>query len=177
LQVRPKRKFFQTQLMPDIIFDTNVLSNFAKAGQLALLRELYPENACCSGFVVSEVMRGFQQGHHDLEPLAAWLISGWPRMEELTMSAEKKLFAAISISLGTGESSCLALAANRGYIFACDDRLARNEATRLGILLTGTLGILIKAVRTEHLELKTANRILQRMIKAGFYAPIKRIEV
>lgn len=163
--------------MPDIIFDTNVLSNFAKAGQLELLRALYPENACCSGFVVSEVMRGLQQGHHDLELLAAWLVSGWPRMEELTTPAERKLFAAISISLGTGESSCLALAANRSYIFACDDRLARNEATRLGITITGTLGILIKAVRTELLELKAANRILQRMIKAGFYAPIKRIDI
>jgi predicted nucleic acid-binding protein len=85
------------------------------------------------------------------------------------------LYASISVSLGDGESSCLALAAQRGYVFACDDRLARSEAVRLGIPLTGTVGILIKAVRIGAIDLKKANAILKRMIQAGFYAPVTRI--
>lgn len=162
--------------MPDIIFDTNVLSNFALAGQLKLLRELYPDNACCTGFVVSEILRGLRQGHQGLESLSNAIATGWPRQEDLTTPAERRLFALISISLGDGESSCLALAAHRGYVFACDDRLARNEAVRLGVPLTGTVGILIKAVRIGAVELKEANAILRKMVKAGFYAPVKRIE-
>jgi predicted nucleic acid-binding protein len=81
----------------------------------------------------------------------------------------------IFVSLGDGESSCLALAARRGYVFACDDRLARSEAVRLGIPMTGTVGILIKAVRIGAIDLKKANAALKRMITAGFYAPVARI--
>jgi predicted nucleic acid-binding protein len=163
--------------MPDIIFDTNVLSNFVRAGQLGLLRRLYPDNACCSGFVVSEVLRGLHMGHQDLEPLANIIVTGWPRQEVPTTTVERQLYAAISLSLGDGESSCLALAAHRGYVFACDDRLARSEGARLGVVLTGTVGILIKSVRLGVIELNEANTILKKMIKAGFYAPLKTITV
>jgi len=161
--------------MPDVIFDTMVISNFAKAGQLDLLRSLYSDNACCTGFVVAEVLRGFRQGHTDLEALVQLLLDGWPRQEELITPTERRLYASISVSLGDGESSCLALAAQRGYVFACDDRLARSEAVRLEIPLTGTVGILIKAVRIGAIDLKKANTILKRMTQAGFYAPVARI--
>jgi predicted nucleic acid-binding protein len=81
----------------------------------------------------------------------------------------------IFVSHVDGESSCLALAAQRGYVCACDDRLARSEAVRLGIPLTGTVGILIKAVRIGVIDLKKANAVLKRMIAAGFCAPLARI--
>lgn len=161
--------------MPDVIFDTMVISNFAKAGQLELLRKMYPATACCSGFVVAEVLRGLRQGHSDLGPLVQLLADGWPRQDDLSTPAERQLYARISVSLGDGESSCLALAAERGFVFACDDRLAHSEAVRLGIPLTGTIGILIKSVRNCVIDLKKANALLKRMIAAGFYAPIKRI--
>lgn len=161
--------------MPDVIFDTMVISNFSKAGQLELLRKIYPANACCSGFVVAEVLRGWRQGHPDLEPLVQSLTGGWPQQHDLATPAERQLYVRISVSLGDGESSCLALAAERGFVFACDDRLARGEAARLGIPLTGTVGILIKAARTGAIDLKKAKAILKRMIVAGFYAPVQRI--
>src|ERR1035437_7280355 len=161
--------------MPDVIFDTVVISNFAKAGQLELLRRMYPANACCSGFVVGEVLRGFRQGHTDLEPLVQPLLEGWPRQDDLSTPTERQLYARLSVSLGDGESSCLALAAQRGYVFACDDRLARSEAVRLGIALTGTVGILLKAVRIGVTDVRRANLMLKRMIVAGFYAPVTRI--
>lgn len=142
---------------------------------MGLLRTMYPDRACCTGFVVAEVLRGFQQGHTDLEGLVQLISDGWPRQEELTTPTERRLYASISISLGDGESSCLALAAQRGYIFACDDRLARSEAVRLEIQLTGTVGILIKAVRADVIDLKKANTILKRIIQAGFYSPVARI--
>jgi predicted nucleic acid-binding protein len=161
--------------MPDIIYDTNVLSNFSLAGRLDLLKLLYPVSACCAGAVVTEILHGVQCGHAGLYAVSDSLTQNWPRIEDPTTSAERQLFAALSISLGAGESACIALAAQRGYVFACDDRLARNEAARLGVKLTGTVGILIKAVRVEVISLKEANTILRRMAKAGFYAPVKCI--
>jgi predicted nucleic acid-binding protein len=163
--------------MPDVIFDTMVISNFAKAGQLELLRGMYPANSCCSGFVVTEVLRGLRQGHTELEELVTSLADGWPRQDDLSTHLERQLYARISVSLGDGESSCLALAAQRGYVFACDNKLARNEAVRLGIPLTGTVGILIKAVRISAVDLKKANAILKKMISTGFYAPVLRISI
>jgi predicted nucleic acid-binding protein len=172
---KTRTKLWQMLQMPDIIFDTMVISNFAKAGQLELLQSLYSANACCSGFVVAEILRGVRQGHVALKELAGLLSEGWPRQEDFKTQAERQLYASISVSLGDGESSCLALAAQRGYVFACDDRLARSEAVRLSVPLTGTVGILIKAVRVGAIDLKKANSILKRMIHAGFYAPMERI--
>ncbi len=162
--------------MPDIIFDTNVLSNFSLAERLDLLKSLYSGSACCPGAVVTEILHGLQCGHAGLSAISDSLSQNWPRIEDPATATEHHLFATLSISLGAGESSCIAMAAQRGYILACDDRLARNEATRLGVKLTGTVGILIKAIRVEAIELKEANAILRKMVKAGFYAPVKRIE-
>ncbi len=162
--------------MPDIILDTNVLSNYSLAGRLDLLKRLYPTSACCAGAVMTEILHGVQCGHAGLRDIFESLGQNWPRIEDPASPSEQQFFALLSISLGAGESACIALAAQRRYIFACDDRLARNEAIRLGVTLTGTVGILVKAVRVGAIEMKEANTILGRMIKAGFYAPVKRIE-
>jgi predicted nucleic acid-binding protein len=161
--------------MPDIIFDTNVLSNFSLAGRFDLLKLLYNDSACCAGAVATEIQRGIQCGHAGLSAVANSLAHDWPRIEDPASTMEHQLFAALSISLGAGESACIVLAAQRGYVFACDDRLARTEAMRLGVKLTGTVGILIKTVRVEAIDVKGANTILRKMVKAGFYAPVKSI--
>lgn len=162
-------------IMPEIIFDTNVLSNFALTRQLPLLRSLYPESARCTGFVASEIMQGLRAGHTGLVPLSESLLEGWPPQEHCDSRQERQLFAELSVSLGDGESSCIALAVSRSYVFACDDRLARREAERLKVRLTGTVGILIKAVRIGSVDLAQANAIIKQMIKAGFYSPVKNI--
>lgn len=74
-----------------------------------------------------------------------------------------------------GESSSIAVAKIRSFVFACDDRVARREAEFLGIRLTGTIGILIKAVRKRIMARKTADGTLNQMIKNGFYSTIKSI--
>lgn len=63
----------------------------------------------------------------------------------------------------------------RGFIFACDDRLARREAAFLGVKLTGTIGIILKAVRKQIIDNKVADRILTKMVAQGFYSPVKSI--
>ena len=88
---------------------------------------------------------------------------------------EKTLFESLSISLGLGEASSLAVAACRGFLFASDDQAARREAGRLGVRLTGTIGILAKAVRMRICDIKTADRYLAKMIGHGFYAPVRSV--
>ena len=162
--------------MPEIIFDTTVLSNFALAGRLDLLRELYPASAHCTGAVVAEINRGLRKGRSGLAPLAGIPDSGWPTITEFATPSEQRLYELLLISLGEGEASCIAVAAHRNYVFACDDRLARKEAMRLAVPLTGTVGILIKAVQTRLVENSVANELLQEMVRQGFYSPVTRIE-
>lgn len=62
------------------------------------------------------------------------------------------------------------------FIFAYDDIVARREAKLLNVKLTGTLGILLKAVKRRLINQKEADRILARMIENGFYSPVRSIK-
>ena len=81
----------------------------------------------------------------------------------------------LSRSLGLGEASAIALAKSRGLVFASGDRLARAEAAALAVRLTGTLGILIKAVRAGVCDRRAADAYLSGMIEASFYSPVRSI--
>ena len=101
---------------------------------------------------------------------------GWLKEIALSGDEEKRLFESLAVSLGFGEASAIAVAKMRGYVFACDDRAARREAALLGVRLTGTLGILIKATKKKIINAKLADEILGRMIENGFYAPVSSIK-
>lgn len=161
--------------MPEILFDTCVLSNFALSGSLPLLKSLYSQSAFITDLVVLENLRGIQKGHASLNAVRQAVDEGWLHEVSCSTSEEKRLFETLSLSLGAGEASCIAIAARRGYVFACDDRAARREATLCGVVLTGTIGILVKAVKVGAVDLKEANALLKKMVRSGFYAPVGRI--
>ncbi len=158
--------------MPEIVLDCCVLSNFALAGSLGILETLYKDKAYATDFVAAEVLRGIQAGHSALGAIPKAVRAGWLRETGLRTAGEKRLFGSLSQSLGLGEASAIAVAKGRHYLFASDDRVARAEALILGVPLTGTLGILAKAVRTRICDLQTADGYLSRMVGAGFFSPV-----
>jgi len=162
--------------MPEVIFDCCVISNFALSGSLDVIKVMYGNAAFVTNFVSVEIMRGIQIGHANLKLIQEALKSGWLREKELKASEEKALFELLSVSLGLGEASCIAVAKKRGLRFACDDRAARREASLLGIKLTGTLGILKKAIKRKIINLKKADLILKAMIEHGFRSPFKSLK-
>lgn len=135
--------------MPEIIFDCCCLSNFALSDSLFILKNIYSSSAFVTEFVSAEIMRGIQRGHKDLAEIQDSLKEGWLKEVVLSTKKEKSLYETISVSLGLGEASSIAVAKARGFFFACDDRTARREAGLLDVKLTGTLGILKKAVRNR----------------------------
>jgi len=159
--------------MPEIVFDSCVLSNFALAKAIPVLERLYSRSAFVTDFVAAEIMRGIQRGHAGLEGIKAALRDGRIRETVLETDAEKDLFEKFSVSLGLGEASSIAVAKNRGWTFACDDKLARQEAASIGVRLTGTIGILVKATKIKHLTIKEADEVLAVMIEKGFYSPVE----
>jgi len=162
--------------MHEIILDCCCLSNFALSKSLFILKNLYSNSAFVIEFVSAEILRGIQRGHKDLAKIQDSLREGWLKEIVLSTKKEKSLYETISVSLGLSEVSSIAVAKSRGFFFACDDRTARRETGFLDIKLTGTLGILKKAVRNRIIRLKDGNLILAEMIAKGFYSSVSSLK-
>lgn len=158
--------------MREVIFDNCVLSNFALSDSLYIVKKLYQGVSYITDFTAAENMRGIAQGYGALEKFREALREGWIREVTLNSNKEKALFESLSVSLGSGEASSIAAAKVRGFIFACDDKAARREAALLQVALTGTLGILARAVKEKIISVQNADDVLNLMIKHGFYAPV-----
>lgn len=162
--------------MHEIIFDCCCLSNFALSNSLLILKNLYGNSAFVTEFVSAEILRGIQRGHKNLAKIQDSLREGWLKEVVLSTKKEKSLYETLSVSLGLGEASSIAVAKARGFFFACDDRTARRGAGLLDVKLTGTLGILKKAVRIKFIRIKDANLILAEMIAKGFYSSVSSLK-
>ena len=161
--------------MPEIICDCCCISNFALSNSLSLLKCLYGDSVFITDFVSAEILRGLQKGHKDLEKIRISVKEGWLKETALVKKEEKSLFQTLSVSLGLGEASSIAAAKTRGFLLACDDKTARREAGLLGVKITGTLGLLKKAVLNNCLSLKDGDLILMEMISKGFYSSVSSL--
>ena len=163
-----------------VVLDATVLSNFAMAGQIQLLRRLYRGRACTTIMVVTEIQRGIDAGYRKLESVEGILLSlqptGWLPVLALESAEAQALYLQLSASLGSGEASCLAVAVTRGLVLATDDLAARRRATQRGVRLTGTIGILVRLAREGHLPLNEANRILTQMIALRYRSPVASLD-
>ena len=162
--------------MPEILFDCCCLSNFALSDSLSILKSLYSNSAYITEFVSAEIMRGIQRGHKDLAKIQDSLSEGWLKEVVLINEEEKSLYKMLSVSLGLGEASSIAAAKIRESFFACDDKAARREAKLLDIRLTGTIGILKKALQHKIVNLKEGNVILGEMMTKGFYSSVRTLK-
>ena len=162
--------------MPEIICDCCCISNFALSDSLSLLKCLYSGSVYITDFVSAEIMRGVQMGHKDLTRIQNSVKEGWIKEAVLSTQEEKSLFETLSVSLGLGEASSIAVAKNRGFHFASDDKAARREAGFLDIKLTGTLGLLKRAVFNKSISLKDGDLILTEMISKGFYSSLESLK-
>ena len=152
-----------------VVLDNTVLVNFALAKRPDLALQTWPEAICTTPEVKEEYRQGVSSG---VLPESAW--SKLP-VVELT-AEEAGLAERLSAQLGAGERSCLAVALHREGLFASDDADARGEARGRDIPVTGTIGILARAVRKHFVSLKEANALLTRMIDAGYHAPVRRLD-
>lgn len=148
-----------------VLLDNTVLSNLAVVSRDDLPFRLWGEVIMTSAAARSEYQDGAEAG----------LIPGdcWGKLPVIELTAEEGALAlSLSAGLGLGERTCLAVAAQRKGMLASDDLHARRAATRLGVPITGTIGILAACVRTELLALAEANRLLEAMIAAGYRSPV-----
>ena len=148
-----------------VLLDNTVLSNFALVSRPDLIIDLWGSSSATT----PEVMREYEAGI-----AGRGLRSGiWDTLTLLALGPVERDFAGrLPSKLGSGERSCLAVAVHRNYLFACDDAEARREAQRLGLAVTGSIGILVLSVRQARLGLADANSLLEEMIVHGYRSPV-----
>ena len=150
-----------------VVVNNTVLSNFAKVQKLNLLvktlRIIY---------ITQEVLNEYNEGvkKNKLPPLT--INVKIIRLNE----EEKQLCDFLSTKLGLGEASSIAVAVKRKLKLLTDDLDARKIAKRLGVPVSGTIGVLALAVKKHYISLKEGNDILRNMISHGFFSPIKKLE-
>lgn len=118
----------ETFEMPRIIIsDTSCFIVLTNIGSLSLLQAIYGEV-----WTTEEVATEYGQ------PLPKWVI--------IKAVADKQLQQVLELQVGKGESSAIALAMETpGSTLILDDYKARKLADGLGLEITGTIGVIIKA--------------------------------
>ncbi len=140
-----------------VVLNTTSIIALALAGQLDLVQQLY-EKAMIPPAVRAEVMAGGTRrvGVAELEA-ASWL---------RTVSLQDPRRADLLSDLDRGEAEVIALAQElRASLVVIDERLARRHAKRLGLPLTGTLGVLLKA--KEQKLIATIAPLLEEIRRGG----------
>ena len=172
--------------MPDgpILLDTVVLSNFLLADAPDLLLAVLAGRGLVTTEVLDENAAGRRAGHDALAGLDALLATERPTTgaseglgETALRGPERKGYRDLISFLGRGEASCIAAARGRGGAFASDDRVAREAARSRGVPVTGTIGLLLAAVRRDLVDPEEADAILERMVRHGFRSPVRSIRM
>ncbi|MHB0878409.1 MAG: hypothetical protein ACYC5O_20425 [Anaerolineae bacterium] len=165
---------------PKLIFDTTVLSTFASTDRLVLLRARYAECGYTTVEVVTELSQGVRAGYSYLEQAVAQVRplspNGWLTVLCPVSAEEFVIRSELDVALGPGEASCLSLAKTRSLTIATDDLATRRAAGRLGVTVTGTLGILIASARDGSLTLAGANGTLAAMIRLRYRSPFDKLD-
>lgn len=144
--------------MPDVIFDTSPIQYLYQVELLNLLFSLYEEITVPEA-VANELVEG--RGHGidlpGVEEMLQFKIRAAPTEHELQLPT----------SLGRGEREVLTLASvSPDPLLLLDDALARKNARELGLRVTGTLGVLLKAKQSGLLiEIRS---ILDKLEAKGF---------
>jgi uncharacterized protein len=145
-----------------IVSDTSPLSNLAIVNALFLLKEIY-QTIVIPQAVAEELANG-----RDEDPrIAAVLSLDWVQVRQasnLDLIAELRN----DYLLDRGEAEAIALAIELAADeLLIDERLGRREAARLGVAMTGVLGVLLIAKR-RGLILRVQSVMDALMAEAGF---------
>ena len=153
-----------------VVADNTVLSNFALIRREDILAKLFKDMIFTTEEVLEELKRGERR---NVLPKRDWQ---WIRVLKIESSQEEFLFRLFAESLGKGESSCLSIAILRDLKVLTDDMDARKLAQRRGVPVSGTIGVLVEAVRGGLLAIEEGNTLLSEMIEKGYFSPFEILD-
>ncbi len=135
-----------------VVFDTNVLSLFARAGRLDLLQTILASARGSNIFFITpaihnELTAGYGKGVSYLADVLELVNSGQIQISQM-LQADQLFIASVPARLAAGEAEAIALCHRLHLVFITHDRKAINYCERVGIpaiRLVSLLGRLEKA--------------------------------
>lgn len=156
------------------VIDSTVLLNFGKTETLWIANRALVDPK----MIVEEVRAEILRPASVVAQLREALADGWLQLHRVSSDAEHSAMGGLRQQiprLGAGECASLAACLANGWALASDDRDARRVAGSLDVPITGTTGILLRAIRRETIDVATAEGVFERMIAAGYHAPVVRL--
>lgn len=151
---------------PAWILETTVLSAFALAGRLDILRARYGGRGAWTIAVHDELIQGLREQPQLGDAVAIdWL--GEPRPIFDVVRVEKfrlRLGGRSRDARHLGEATCIALAEETGAGIVLDDRDAKRMAEASGISTRTTLSVLKAAVRDSQISVEEAEALVDTLI-------------
>ena len=155
------------------VFDSVSVSNFLLSDSIFILEKRYRQKAIITSQVYDEISAGILK-YPKLESIAHLIKNKTLKLCTLN-GKERGIFSQLIGHLGKGEASCIAIAKEQSAIVVTDDRAARRQCSQMNILVTGTVGILKASLLDGSITRNQADDILQKMIRSGFYSPVRNI--
>jgi predicted nucleic acid-binding protein len=156
-----------------LVFDSVSLSNFAHSDSIYILQNRYRKRGIITREVYGELSAGVAE-YPVLRFIDKLVNKKDFKLISLT-NPEHELFLGLIRYLGKGEASCIAYASEHDATVVTDDRAARQQCHQMKIPVTGTIGILKAALLDGDIDKPEADALLIRMVKAGFYSPVRSI--
>ena len=144
-----------------VVSDSSPLIALADVGQLRLLRELFSTVLIPEAVYQEIVLAGAGRTSAEAIQTTAWI--------EQRGVTNKRLADVLKLELDAGEAEAIALALESGAtLMLLDERRGRQRAVRLGLRVTGVLGVLVEA---KHQRLLPAVRPVLDALRhqAGFW--------
>lgn len=147
-----------------VLLDTDVISNFHKAGELRWLIRLWKGKFVVAAEVLREIVQWPTQGKRVKEILDEAIRDGILSTVYIERG-EFDLYTSLRERLGSGEAASIAIAAHRGHAVATDDRAARKLCRKQNpaVQVYSTEDFLELAAANGHLTPEKAQQIWRRM--------------
>jgi len=139
-----------------VVSDTSPLNYLVLVGQVEILRAIF------SRVVVPPAVIEELRAPGSPEPVKAW-VEAFPSWLEI----QNPKSSPSDLALGKGERDAICLASELDAVCLLDDRKARREAERMGVRVTGLLGILAEA---RDRGLIDAQDVVRRLSQTSFRA-------
>lgn len=153
--------------MPKVVVNSTPLIVLCGIGKLELLRELYRE------LLIPVAVYQEVTAVKDSACIQIMAQRNWIHVEKIQNETEKKMYRA---KLHAGEVEVMILAQEqKADLVIIDDNAAKKTAKYLGLTVTGSLGVLLKAKQVGLIE--RVHPLLSEMKKNGFYVDSKLEEM
>lgn len=145
--------------MRRVIVNSTPLIVLCNVGKLEILKKLYAEISIPQA-VFHEVTEKYDTACQILKESL-----GWIHVEKIYSETDKKMYRA---KLHDGEVEVMILAQEKGAdLVIIDDNAAKKTAKYLGLPVTGTMGVLLKAKREGYIT--EIAPVMEEICRNGFY--------